>query len=85
VWLGVNILLLYCLVLRSAPHHFEAENADCTFLVLQVFTAGAPLWRIGKDPQLPDIIKQLLCQVGKVKGGFAGWRLRLTRPAKPRA
>jgi len=72
VWLGVNILLLYCFVLRSAPHHFEAENIDCTFLVLQVFTAGAPLRRIGNDPQLPDNIKQLLCQVEICRRGNEG-------------
>ncbi|KDX14984.1 hypothetical protein AB28_1060 [Raoultella ornithinolytica 2-156-04_S1_C2] len=34
-------MLLYCLFLRSAPHHLKAKIVHCTMLVPEVSDAGA--------------------------------------------
>ncbi|KAA0514297.1 hypothetical protein DP190_09005 [Enterobacter cloacae] len=34
-------MLRYCLFLRSAPHHSEANISRCTVMVLKVIYAGA--------------------------------------------
>ncbi|ECF5764109.1 hypothetical protein FNL27_19585 [Salmonella enterica] len=36
MWLVVNILLRYCLFLRSAPHRSEAKILHCTVQVLPI-------------------------------------------------
>ncbi|EDQ1015882.1 hypothetical protein CIH91_000088 [Salmonella enterica] len=41
MWLVVNILLLYCLFLRGAPHRSEAKTLHCTVQVLPVNNFGA--------------------------------------------
>ncbi|KAA1047112.1 hypothetical protein F0Q32_19430 [Pseudocitrobacter sp. 73] len=41
MWLNVKNLLIYCLFLRTAPHHFEAKIADCTVEVLPMIRFGA--------------------------------------------
>ncbi|EDS4830722.1 TPA: hypothetical protein G8M64_000045 [Salmonella enterica] len=41
MWLVVNILLRYCLFLRSAPHRSAAKIAVCTIMVLPMLCCGA--------------------------------------------
>ncbi len=41
MWLVVNILLRYCLFLRSAPHRSGGKTAVCTIMVLPMLCCGA--------------------------------------------
>ncbi|EDV4560404.1 hypothetical protein HX41_001542 [Salmonella enterica subsp. enterica] len=49
MWLVVNILLQYCLFLRSAPHRSEAKILHCTVRVLPTIDFGAT--RLHKQPE----------------------------------
>ncbi|EDN4946087.1 hypothetical protein GQ791_002387 [Salmonella enterica] len=49
MWLVVNILMRYCLFLRSAPHRSEAKILHCTVQVLPMIDFGAT--RLHKQPE----------------------------------
>ncbi|EBS3741751.1 hypothetical protein DQY98_05825 [Salmonella enterica subsp. enterica serovar Saintpaul] len=71
MWLVVNILLRYCLFLRSAPHRSEAKIRHCTVQVLPMIDFGAT--RLHKQPEQVCHVKQSnrRARMGE-KGGFSG-------------
>ncbi|RTO69785.1 hypothetical protein EKN66_01575, partial [Enterobacter cloacae] len=74
-------MLRYCLFLRSAPHHSEAEISRCTVSVLPAIYTGAT--RLHTKPNCVYLNKQSNRRARiEIWEGAVGWRLRLTRPTK---
>ncbi|EDY6687723.1 hypothetical protein GQ816_001415 [Salmonella enterica] len=58
MWLVVNILLRYCLFLRSAPHRSEAKILHCTVQVLPMIRFWCDQVAQAARTGLPCLTKQ---------------------------